>query len=75
MIKAAAVLSDQDIHSAFHNEPSPERVTGAVTGLLNSISKIFEDKFSDNPEHIPKVDIKLRRQILEKDEAHGIKHG
>ena len=75
VIKAAAGLSDQDIHSVFHNEPSPERVTGAVTGLLNSISKIFEDKFSDNPEHIPKVDIKLRRQILEKDEAHGIKHG
>ena len=75
VIKAAAGLSDQDIHSAFHNEPSPERVTGAVTGLLNSISKIFEDNFSDNPEHIPKVDIKLRRQILEKDEAHGIKHG
>ncbi len=75
VIKAAAGLSDQDIHSAFHKEPSPERVTGAVTGLLNSISRLFEDKFNDNPEHIPKVDIKLRRQILEKDEAHGIKHG
>ena len=75
VIKAAAGLSDQDIHSAFHNEPSPERVTGAVTGLLNSISKIFESKFRDNPERSPKVDIKLKRQILEKDEALGIKHG
>ena len=75
VIKAAAGLSDQDIHSAFHNEPSPERVTGAVTGLLNSISRIFESKFRDNPERSPKVDIKLKRQILEKDEALGIKHG
>lgn len=75
VIKAAAGLSDQDIHSAFHNEPSPERVTGAVTGLLNSISRIFESKFRDNPERTPKVDIKLKRQILEKDEALGIKHG
>ena len=74
VIKAAAGLSDQDIHSAFHNEPSPERVTGAVTGLLNSISRIFQDKFSDNPDHTNKVDIKLRRKILEKDEAHGIRH-
>lgn len=75
VIKAAAGLSDQNIHSGFHNEPSPERVTGAVTGLLNSISRIFESKFRDNPERSSKVDIKLKRQILEKDEALGIKHG
>lgn len=75
VIKAATILSDQDMHSAFHNEPSPERVTGAVTGLLNSISRIFESKFRDNPERSPKVDIKLKRQMLEKDEALGIKHG
>ena len=74
VIKAAAGLSDQDTHSAFHNEPSPERVTGTVTRLLNNISRIFEDKFRDNPERTSKADIKLKRQILEKDEAHGIKH-
>ncbi len=50
-------------------------VTLAVTRLLNNVSKIFQDQFKDNPEHAAKVDIKLRRQILEKDEAHGIKHG
>ena len=39
------------------------------------ISKIFRDKFNDNPDHVARVDIKLRRKILEKEEAHGIKHG
>lgn len=47
----------------------------SVTSLLNSASKIFQEKFADNPERVPKVDIKLRRKIQEKEEAHGIKHG
>ena len=50
-------------------------VAKSVTSLLNSASKIFQDKFADNPERVPKVDIKLRRKIQEKEEAHGIKHG
>lgn len=49
-------------------------VSSAVARLLNSVSRIFQDKFQDNPEHVAKVDIKLRRRLLEKDEAHGIKH-
>ncbi len=50
-------------------------VTGMTIRLLNNVSKIFRDKFDDNPKHTTKVDLKLRRKILEKDEAHGIKHG
>ena len=50
-------------------------VTTTVTRLLNNVSRIFRDKFDDNPEHVPKVDIKLRQKILEKEQAHGIKHG
>lgn len=49
-------------------------VSSAVARLLNSVSRLFQDKFQDNPEHVAKVDIKLRRRLLEKDEAHGIKH-
>ena len=57
------------------HKDDPVYVTKSVTGLLNSISKIFRDKFNDNPDHVARVDIKLRRKILEKEEAHGIKHG
>ena len=74
VVKAAAGLAGQDLYSDFNETFIPEIVTGAVTGLLNSISKIFESKIRDNPEHTYKVDIKLKWQILEKDEAHGIKH-
>lgn len=50
-------------------------VSSAVTRLLNNVSRIFKGKFQDNPDSIPKIDLKLRRKLLEKDEAHGIKHG
>lgn len=56
-------------------QDNPVYVSTAVTRLLNNVSRIFQDKFQDNPEHVSKVDIKLRRKLLEKDEAHGIKHG
>ena len=75
VIKAAAGLDAQTAPSHKMRNGSPVYLATAVTGLLGNISKIFEDKFNDNPEHTPKVDLKLRRQILEKDEAHGIKHG
>ena len=55
-------------------QDNPVYVSTAVTRLLNNVSRIFQNKFQDNPEHVPKVDIKLRRKLLEKDEAHGIKH-
>ncbi len=58
-----------------HHVDSNAYVTGMTIRLLNNISKIFRDKFDDNPRHVPKVDLKLRRKILEKDEAHGIRHG
>ncbi|SCW34635.1 hypothetical protein SAMN02910456_00630 [Ruminococcaceae bacterium YRB3002] len=79
-------ISRKDLHSdketAYRKElirvPSksdPIYVTKLVTGLLNSVSKVFRDKFKDNPDHMSKMDIKLRRKILDKDEAHGLKHG
>ena len=58
-----------------HHVDSNSYVTGMTIRLLNNVSKIFRDKFDDNPKHSAKVDLKLRRKILEKDEAHGIKHG
>lgn len=75
VIKAAAGLDAQTAPSLKMRNGSPVYLATAVTGLLGNVSKIFEDKFKDNPEHVPKADLKLRRQILEKDEAHGIKHG
>lgn len=50
-------------------------VVTTVSRLLDHVSKIFRDKFSDNPEHVSKVDVKLKQKIQEKEKAHGIKHG
>ena len=52
----------------------PMYVSLAITRLCNNVSRIFEDKFRDNPENSAKVDRKLRRRIHEKEIAHGIKH-
>lgn len=46
-----------------------------VTRLLNNVSRIFRDQFNDHPSHTAKVDRKIRRKIIEKEEAHGMKHG
>ena len=62
-------------HVAGYRSNDPAYMATAVSRLLNHVSRIFRDKFKDNPEHVPKVDIKLRRKIQEKEEAHGIKHG
>ncbi len=62
-------------HAYVKPHDNPIYMTATVTRLLSNVSNIFQDKFRDNPEHTPKVDIKLRQKILEKDEAHGIKHG
>lgn len=62
-------------HIAGYRSDDPAYMATAVSRLLNNVSRIFRDKFKDNPEHVPKVDIKLRRKIQEKEEAHGIKHG
>ncbi len=79
VIKAAAELGVLP-HSMLHDntlvvQNDPLAVSKSVTSLLNSVSRIFQDKFDDNPERVPKVDIKLRQKINEKDQAHGIKHG
>ena len=79
VVRAADALVDQACetpHPAYEKtRDDPVYVTTAAARLLNNVSQIFQDKFHDNPEHVPKVDIKLRRRLLEKDEAHGIKHG
>ena len=51
------------------------KVALCVTRLLNNVSQIFRDQFKDHPSHTAKVDRKLRRKIMEKEEAHGIKMG
>lgn len=63
----------QDVASYRHD--GHPYITGNVIRLLNQVGRMFRNKFQDNPEHSPKIDIKLRRKILEKEKAHGIKHG
>jgi hypothetical protein len=69
VLRAAVKLGEQNKDGQVIN------VTATASLLLSDIGRIFEDQFSDNPEHTPRVDIKLKRQILEKEAAHGIKHG
>lgn len=57
---------------AFQSDPI--RVGVVVSRLCNNVTHIFRRHFSDNPTHSPRVDRKLRRKIMEKDMAHGIKH-
>ena len=59
-----------------HEKPSPDVMTVglAVTRLFNNVTRIFGNKFKDNPAQTPKVDRKLRRKVIEKEQAHGIKH-
>ena len=61
--------------TAGYRTSDPDYMTTTVTRLLNHVSRIFRDQFNDNPDHVPKVDIKLWRQIEEKKQAHGLKHG
>ena len=57
------------------NNPDPARVALVTSRLLNQVSRIFRDQFSDNPKQTVKVERKLRQKIREKEQAHGIKHG
>ena len=75
VIKAADSLDARALSAVSGSSETPAYLAASVTRLLNNVSRIFEDKFKDNPDSTPKVDIKLRRQILEKEAAHGIKHG
>ena len=62
-------------HLARYKPVDSSYMATTVSRLLNHVSRVFREKFSDNPDHMPKTDIKLWKKILEKDEAHGIKHG
>lgn len=57
-----------------HNEIDALREARLVSRLLGDVVSVFRDEFRDNPQGV-KVDRKLRRQIAEKEEALGIKHG
>ena len=79
VIKAAENLgaqpkTDEKTDNKSHSNYELDYMALAITRLLNNVSRIFQDKFSDNPDHTNKVDIKLKRKILEKDESHGLKH-
>lgn len=49
-------------------------LASTVARLLSNVVGIFRDEFKDDQGE-QKVDRKLRRQISEKEQAHGIKHG
>ena len=62
------------IRNLQHHYPEPMGVGLVITRLCNNVSRIFKEQFKDNPESTQKVDRKLRSKILERDQAHGIKH-
>lgn len=62
-------------HIAGYHSADRMYVGAAVSRLLNNVGKILRGKFADNPKHSEQVDRKLRMKILEKDQAHGIRHG
>lgn len=62
-------------HIAGYHSTDRMYVGSAVSKLLNNVGKIFRGKFADNPKHSEQVDRKLRMKILEKEQAHGIRHG
>lgn len=66
---------EKQYNSLCFGRYSSSCVVTTISRLLDHVSKIFRDKFSDNPEHVSKVDVKLKRKIQEKEKAHGIKHG
>lgn len=62
-------------HIASYKSPDKLYIATLVSRLLNNVGKIFRGKFADNPKHGVRVDRKLRMKMLEKDQAHGIRHG
>lgn len=65
----------QNYNASYVGSYGSSYMVTTVSRLLDHVSKVFRDKFSDNPDHVSQVDVKLRRKIQEKEEAHGIKHG
>ena len=70
VIKAASEIR----FSHEQSQVDPLTVSASVLRLCNNVTRIFRSRFQDNPAHTAKVDRKLRRKIMEKEEAHGIKH-
>lgn len=77
VIKAATSLYDREstLQSVGAVDDANMQWMTTVSSLLYSISKTFQNKFNDNPEHVLELDVKLRRRTIEKEEAHGLKHG
>ena len=57
-----------------HDEVDTLHVARSATKLIGDVASIFRTKFRDNPKGV-QIDRKLRRQMAEKEEALGIKHG
>ena len=57
-----------------HDEVDTLHVARSATRLIGDVASIFRTKFRDNPKGV-QIDRKLRRQMAEKEEALGIKHG
>ena len=55
-------------------QPDAFSVGLVITRLCNNVTRIFRNRFKDNPDSSPKVDRKLKKKMLEKEIAHGIKH-
>ena len=62
-------------NNASCKSPDKLYIATSVSRLLNNVGKIFRGKFADNPKHGPQVDWKLWMKMIEKDQAHGIRHG
>lgn len=74
----ASYTSEQEAntqHIASYKSPDKLYIATSVSRLLNNVGKIFRGKFADNPKHGVQVDRKLRLKLIEKDQAHGIRHG
>lgn len=66
-------VSEIAVNTGFLRDPL--YAANLITRLLNNIGRIFQEKFKDNPDQTVRIDHKLRLKQLEKDIAHGIKHG
>ena len=66
-------MSEIAVSTSFLRDPL--YAANLITRLLNNIGRIFQEKFKDNPDQTVRIDHKLRLKQLEKNIAHGIKHG
>lgn len=76
VIKAAVNLGNLDSTTHQFREDTDYKwfCITAVSRLLNSVGQVFCNRFNENPNSTAKIEKKLRKSLLVKDETHGIKH-